>query len=115
MYSEFRNTTRDQWKFTYKGSELLEAAKKKVAFFAAREDRYRTELAAAMNDRKQNLNSSKNDKLKNNASSAATQKEACEVFAHEFKRTPDREFHLNLGDVVYFGLAGHAIQDDDND
>jgi hypothetical protein len=36
---------------------------------------------------------------------AGVQREHCAVFVQEFGRTPDREFHLSLGDVVYFGLA----------
>jgi hypothetical protein len=55
------------------------------------------------------LNSGKVDKVKKIVEDSAMQREICEVYLHEFKRRPDREFNLTISDVVFFGLAGHNI------
>lgn len=109
MYSEFRDRNREGWRFVYKGSELQGAAEKRARYFADLEKELREQLAARLADRSKNLNSSKNEQLKQRATNAATQREQCEVFAHEFKRNGDREYHLSIGDVVFFGLAGHEL------
>jgi hypothetical protein len=36
--------------------------------------------------------------------SNGSQREELMVFVHEFTRQPDREYHLALGDVVFFGM-----------
>ena len=115
MYAEFRDRNRESWKFTYKGSELVKAAQAKVDFYAAQEEEYRVKTASALTDRSVAVNGNKLDKLKNKLTSAASQKVNCEVFLHEFKRSPDREFSLSMADVVFFGLAGHSIKTDDDD
>jgi len=115
MYAEFRDRNRESWKFTYKGSELVKAAQSKVDFYAAQEEEYRVKTANALTDRSVAVNGNKLDKLKNKLTSAASNKENCEVFLHEFKRNPDREFSLSMADVVFFGLAGHSIKTDDDD
>lgn len=115
MYTEFRDRNRENWKFTYKGSELIDAAKSKVAFYASQEDEYRTKVSDAISNRSIAVNSGKIDKLKNKLEAAAAQKENCEVFLHEFSRTPDREFSLSMADIVFFGLAGHSINNSDEE
>jgi hypothetical protein len=109
MYNESRDRNREGWKFTYKGSELLAAAEKRVKHFSALEKDLRDQLSKRLADRSKNLTSSKNDELKSRATMAATLREQCEVFAHEFERLPEREFYLSIGDVVFFGLAGHEL------
>lgn len=115
MYTEFKDRNRESWKFTYKGTDLVDAAQAKVDFYAAQEEEYRTKMANALNDRSVAVNSSKIDKLKSRLEFAAAQRENCEVFLHEFDRTPDREFSLSMADVVFFGLAGHNIKTNDDD
>ena len=109
MYLETRDASRNGWKFTYKGGELIKAAKEKVAFFAAREEKFRKEAEAAISDRSRAINSEQNSRTQANLAEAATQKEACEVFFYEFTRNPDREYFLGLSDVVFFGLGGHSV------
>lgn len=117
MYTEIFDRNRESWKFTYKGKELVEKAYSKVQFYADQEEEFRTRMSLALEDRSISVNSGKINKLKICLANAATQKEICEVFLHEFKRNPDREFTLSLADVVFFGLAGHAIstQTEDDD
>lgn len=109
MYLETRDASRNGWKFTYKGGDLINAAKAKVDFFAAREEKFRKEAEESIRDRSKAINSEQNSRTQTNLAEAATQKEACEVFFYEFTRNPDREYFLGLGDVVFFGLAGHAV------
>lgn len=107
MYSEFRDPTRNNWRFSYKGSELAEWARKKVNYYQSREAEYREKLAKALSTPSRSVNSDANKKLETTVSDAALQREYCEVFWHEFRRTPDREFSLSISDVVFFGIAGH--------
>lgn len=116
MYNEFKDRNREAWKFSYKGYELSQAATKKVAFYKAEEEKFRTKMTEALADRSIAVNSGRVDKAKRRLEAAAVQAENCEVFLHEFKRTPDREFQLSMADVVFFGLAGHSIAvEEDND
>lgn len=45
---------------------------------------------------------------KRDIESLAQNVEECTVYVHEFQRTPEREFNLALGDVVFFGLMDKA-------
>jgi len=107
MYNDHRDRNRDSWKFTYKGSDLVEAAKAKVEYYRRQEVSLREKLGVRLQNSNMSLNSKKSEDIKKRAFEAASFKEQCEVQAHEFNRTPDREFSLSLSDVVFFGLAGH--------
>lgn len=115
MYIETRDRNRESWKFTYKGSELQNFAGAKVSYFKNREAEYRQNLANLLNNKSIALNSGKIDKVKGILQSSASMKECCEVFLHEFNRTPDREFSLSMADIVFFGIAGHSIAVDDEE
>jgi hypothetical protein len=99
----------------YKGQELVEAAKKLVNMYKEREEIYRQKISKSMEDRTVAVNSSKNKKMEAIINDASLRREQCEVYAHEFARTPDREFSLTLSDVVFFGLAGHKISEPDSE
>lgn len=117
MYSEIRDRNREGWRYTYKGSDLATAAKAKVDFYTQRESELRTRMGKMLADQSIAINNSRMNKVKQLLENAAMNKEQCEVFAHEFNRTPDREFSLSMGDVVFFGLAGHKIaveEDEEN-
>lgn len=115
MYSEFMDRNREGWKFTYTGAELLAAAKKRSQYFAQREKELRDKLTKRLQDPANSLRSSKNGQLQAKAIEAASRREQCEVFAHEFNRKADREFSLSIGDVVFFGLAGHDLAKNDEE
>lgn len=107
MYTEHGSlTNRDGWKFTYKGSELLAYAKKKLEAFTAKETAARKQMASLMLDAKVNANGEEVDKVKRVIASAGMEREKCAVWVHEFQRNGDKEYWLALGDVVYFGIAG---------
>lgn len=107
MYNDFQSPSRTVWKFTYTGKELAAAAKAKVAYYKSRENKLRDLLSVAMADRSKPVSSDSNKKMESQVLDAALQGEQCEVFLHEFERTPDREFSLSISDVVFFSLAGH--------
>jgi len=109
MYSEFKDRNRETWKFTYPGSLLIEAATKKVSFYKEQEEYFRSKMTQLLADRSIAINSGQIEKIKARLEQAAVQAENCEVFLHEFKRTPHREFMLSIADVVFFGLAGHSV------
>lgn len=95
---------RQEWKFTYKGSELVEAAKRKLAqlqiAFTATDAKLRQAVADATNVRKD----PEVDKLSKEIEKLGPQVEECEVFVHEFSRDPERVYHLTTSDVTYFNL-----------
>lgn len=117
MYIEMRDRNRESWKYTYKGSELVQAAKSKVEFYTNKENELRQKMSDMLSDKSIAVNTSRMNKIKQSLESAAMNKEQCEVFAHEFERGASREFSLSMGDVVFFGLAGHeiAVMDEDED
>lgn len=104
MYNDFSNANREAWKFTYKGSELLAAATRKRDEYLQREKKAREEASKLMGDMNISTDNADLARSKNEASTNGKLREQCDVFVHEFKRTPDREFHLYLGDVTFFGL-----------
>lgn len=50
LFNDHRNTNRESWKFTYTGSQLLEAAKKKQKEFYDKEVEARGKMSALMGD-----------------------------------------------------------------
>ncbi len=92
-------------KYSYKGSELLEAAKQKYEEFLTKEKEARTVVIQLMG----NMLVSHDDNGLKDAKKAiehnGSLREQCAVFIHEFGRNPDRDYHLSLGDVVFFNLA----------
>jgi len=105
MYNDHRNVNRQTWKFTYKGQDLIEAAQKKLVFFRQKEMEARAEASRLMQDATVSHDSDEVQKCRTQVATNGDNAEQCAVFVHEFQRTPEREFHLSLGDVVFFDLA----------
>ena len=113
IYNDFRSSTkREGWVYTYLGSELLEAAKKKQAHYASKERHARETLGNLYKDSTVSSQDESEftflitciDDLKKEVDTLGNLHEQCDVFVHEFTRSPDREFHLSLGDVTFFDL-----------
>ena len=104
MFYEFSHISREQLKFPYKGSELLEPAKECYQKYKQVEMKARNELAKLMIDPNVSQNDSRIGVLKSCIEHNGKQAEACSVFVSAFTRQPDRDFHLSIGDVVFFGL-----------
>ena len=105
MYNDFKGTLRDSWRFTYSGSELAPYAEKKLAEHKAAEWAAREQIATLMRDPE--VNQQSNNKLaeaKREVAEHGDGVEKCGVWVHEFRKRPNSDFLLSLGDVVYFGL-----------
>ena len=105
MYTEYTNTNRTEWKFTYCGAELLEAAKKKYHDFLLREKDAREKMAQLMVDMSVSQSDGRIAECKKEIEKAGAEREKCLVWMHEFARVPERQYLLLLGDVTYFELA----------
>ena len=105
MYLDHDRGNREGWKFTYTGSQLLEPAKKKYAEFFQKEKEARKEASKLNGDMEVDFNDESLSKAKKRVENCGPEKEKCAVWVHEFSRNPDRDYHLVLSDVVYFGLV----------
>lgn len=105
------DATRDRlsWTFKYTGAELLPFCQSKVAALQELEDALRNDLAKAISDRTQSVNSEEITNLKTKLGHVASSLERCQIWAHEFARKPEAEYRLGFGDVSYFDIA--ATQD----
>jgi hypothetical protein len=108
MYNDFRHVTREDWKYAYKGSEMLEFARKRHDDYLSRETSARQEMSKLLQDMRVSTSDDRVKKLEKDIETCANLREQCAVFVHEFSRTPDREFSLALGDVVFFGILEGA-------
>ena len=104
MYHEFSHTGRKSWKYIYEGRELAEAAVGWCKKYAQAEADARKRMSDLMANMEISVESDEVHEAKSAVTSAASLHEECSVYAHEFARKPEKEFHLALGDVVFFGL-----------
>lgn len=111
MYHEQSVMNRDSWRYTYLGSELLEAAQRKRDEFLTAEEKATEKVIGLLEDKSVPIDSSEVRETKEAMTDNARQHEQCVVFCHEFARNPEREYHLALGDVVFFGLTGNIPLD----
>ncbi len=105
MYNDFRQPSRENWKYLYKGSELLESSKIKHAEFLTKEKEARVVVVKLMGDILVSHDDRGLKDAKTEIEHSGNLREQCAVFIHEFERNPDREYNLSLGDVVFFNLA----------
>lgn len=110
MYLDNSNISRNGWKYTYKGSELLSFAETKLQQKCREEQEARTRVIELTRDTTVSPNDRKVDEAKRDVERAATVVEELMVHVHQFRREMDREFHLSMGDVVFFGLIDMTIQ-----
>lgn len=97
-YESVKN--RENWRYTYTGKDLLAAAERKRDEFHAAAEAAREEVDALL-QHATTLRQKARDAIEKNG----RHHEQCVVFVHEFRRNPNREFHLAIGDVVFFGLT----------
>ncbi len=105
MFNDNVSPRRHDWEYTYTGQFLLPYAEKLYKEFRAKEEEARNRMAGYMKDMNIANNDRRVEDTKREIVSFGTAKEQCAVFKHEFKRRPEQEFHLGLGDVTFFGLA----------
>lgn len=105
MYNDFGSgTKREGWVYAYRATELTDAAHRKREEYAKAETAARNEIAALYQDSSVAASNGRIDELKREIDRLGKLHEQCDVFVHEFTRVPDREYHLSLGDVTFFGL-----------
>ena len=73
--------------------------------FSNQEQNARNQVAELLKDPSIHHNDKAVKDLKDEIAFCGPEREKCLVFKHEFKRNPDREYHLTLGDVVFFGIV----------
>ena len=113
MYHEHGSfTSRSNWKYTYTGKDLLDSATNKFVEFREKERVARSKIAELMQNMKVSTKDEEIAQLKRDVEKFGKLREECAVFVHEFHRLPEREFHLSLGDVVFFDLAELAVDPD---
>lgn len=105
MYNEHRSANRSDWKYAYKGAELLPYARKKLEYHSEQENAARREAAALLTDPTVQRNSEAVKRAEQAITEHGDAAEKCKVWVHQFQRESDRDFQLALGDVVYFGLV----------
>ena len=104
MYNEHRSALRNEWKYTYAGSELLPYAQKKLAEHSGKETAAREKAAALLTDKTVNRNDQRVKEAEAAIIDHGDAAEKCRVWVHQFAREPERTYSLALGDVVYFGF-----------
>lgn len=104
MYFD-QDKSRTNWKFTYTGKELQEPTKNLYLDAHNKEDICRKQMSDLVHDPLIHHDSPVLQNLTKEMEIWGRQKEECGVLCHEFDRNPEREFHLSLGDVVFFGLS----------
>lgn len=105
MYFENTNANRATWKYTHKGSQLVVEAQRLHDEAFKKEMAARNRLADLMKDPTVPHGGEDVLRAKSEIDKWGKQREECAVFTYEFAENPEREFHLALGDVVFFGLA----------
>lgn len=105
MYHEFRDTKRTGWAFTYQGQELAPYAERKLVTYAGVERSMRSIVASLMLDKTVAASDKRIEDARKAVETNGAIHEQLLVWVHEFKRNPDREYHLSLGDVVFFGIV----------
>jgi hypothetical protein len=104
MYNESAPNERREWKFTYKGEELLPFAQRRFAQHQAKESEMRENLSRMIKDPASLHDDARLQQLKRDVDAHAAFREQFEVYCHEFARAPKQQFVLRLGDVVFFGI-----------
>jgi len=111
MFHDFNRTCREDWKYAYKGKQLIGPAKRKLAEYCAAEEIERKKMSKLMSDMKVSASGKEVEDCKNQITHFGKLGEQCRVWVREFERTTDREFLLALGDVTFFDL--HLLPIDD--
>jgi predicted Zn-dependent protease len=105
MFNDNVGAGRTGWTYTYTGEQLLAPAIRLYNEYRSKEEKARNHMADYMKDMTIPNNDRRVEEVKRDIVAFGTLKEQCDVFRHEFKRNPNKEYELGLGDVTFFGLA----------
>lgn len=104
MYHDFSNTRRNEWRYHYKGSDLLSAAKDLLEEYEEKETEARNLAAKLLTNMNIGAESKAMQDAKREIEQVARIHEELKVYVHEFSRKPEETYTLSLGDVVFFGF-----------
>lgn len=104
MFLDYRRPSREEWKYTYKGSDLVAAAKAKLAQVTEEYGKAQKALQDAVGATAQVYKDKTVQECREAVERLGPEMECCQVWVHEFQRTPDREFILAMSDVTYLNL-----------
>lgn len=93
---------RHGWTFTHTGEELCPLAATRFQDFKEAEIKARNTAAKLLQDPTVHHEDKRVLAAKDEIQSNGALAEKCAVWAHEFERTPDREFTLGVNDVLFF-------------
>ena len=102
LNEQYGGSERLQWKFTYKGKQLLPYGQRRLAQLRADEAQLRERLAGLVKDPASFHDDTRLQRLKAEVDGCSAVREQFEVYCHEFRRAPDKDFVLKLGDLVFF-------------
>ncbi len=105
LFNDNVSPQRNEWQYEYTGQELLGKAKMLAERHDALEKAARNKTADLLRDCSVSQSDPRFGELKREISTHGSIREQCQVFAHEFARTPARVFQLGLGDVTFFELV----------
>ena len=107
MHNDFGgHTKREQFRYQYKGSELLPYAEQAYFKYLRAEIESREKAAAFLTDMAIKQNDPELDRCRKDIETNGKIREQCAVWVHQFRRELEREFALELGDVTFFGIVG---------
>lgn len=113
MHNDFGAITkREEFRYNYKGSELLPFAERAYFRYLRAEIEAREKAAGLLTDMAVKQNDPELDRCRKDIESNGKIREQCAVWVHQFRREPDREFPLQLGDVTFFGIVGDPTPED---
>lgn len=114
-YITSRRGQRREWRFLYRGSELAVYARAKAVALLEEERGLQRALAACRKGesyigRKEDL-----AKFKRRLQDKGEERERCELLARELDRAGEKEFELDLDDLVYFGMDEGITEEPSDD
>jgi hypothetical protein len=113
MHNDFGGRTmREEFRYQYQGSELLPYAERAYFRYLKAEVEARERAAALLNNMSIKQNDPELDRCRKDIENYGKIRELCAVWVHQFRREPDREFPLQLGDVTFFGIVGDPTTDE---
>lgn len=113
MHNDFAGRAlREDFRYEYKGSELLSYAEQAYLRYLKAEVEARERASDLLKDMAVKQNAPELEKCRQDIERFGKIREQCAVWVHQFRREPDRAFQLQLGDVTFFGLVGGPTTED---
>ncbi|MGL6075876.1 MAG: hypothetical protein ACRC8S_17100 [Fimbriiglobus sp.] len=113
MHNDFAGRSqREEFRFHYKGCELLPYAEQAYLRYLKAEVEARERAAALLGNMAVRQNAPELEQCREDIEKYGKIREQCAVWVHQFRREPDREFPLQLGDVTFFGLVSDPTAED---